>query len=1084
MAANEGRDQVQPRSRRVGIARPRSTYDRPLSPSSTLLEDSSSLPPKPTLPVRSPLRPPPARSVISVSSQDSALSSAFIKLSTPTSSSSEDVDPAIIMPLSFQIRNRSFPSLPDSLSEDVQVSKALPLRPDSPLALSPMEDEAASSSSASSLAQPSTPAFTKRQHALHELLASERAYASDLALVREVYIPLAIGHPILNSLPLSPPRSSGSSSRTLSTASDSSTGSTDPPMTTEDAKIIFSNIAELALFSDAFCDKLQDALGAILDGGTGEDHVGALFRRMIPEMERPYKHYIVRQGTADEHLQALPKTTALEGYFSQTRSYSTSVSHAWDLHSLLIKPVQRLLKYPLLLGTILDETPDSHPDKENLRIAKGVIEELARAVNEERRRAEVVKGVLSGDPKKKLSATNISIAASVNLSKVKSMRKSHSADGEAAKVERLEGEMKKIEKFAQQFAKDVVGWSKSMSVVVQRLIAWAESFGQVIGLSDEQGSEAFDAFVGLLRQYLGPLSLGLESVINERLLKEIAMLLATMQHPMKLLESMNEQEPFHYHLLTMPVTPKNRPPQALLEASTNYLALRGQLSKELPRYLLLLQRGIALSIRRLADIQTQFWQDVRDRWGELWEMLRVDGEMNAGAGETIEVWHSRWSDVDEIVKSLAVTNDRKIYQEPLKPIVSPQTPPATATSFSAAGAFGSSGSAGPGAVTTPVPSSVKSSRSSGGGAGTAANNVSNIMHSLDPSHTSNVSAPFALSSPPPSFKSRGRGQSDASKRSRDSTESLKTAASSVKSSKREREQREREQREREQREREQREREQREREQREKEKEQRKKIKSPQLMPEDLSDYLGVIGIAGGAIAVPTLPLPRTKSVPPLTKSSSFTSASQSSHSASVSANVSSSSSSSSSKPPVIDLSPIDDSFIFSHEDERVGRNERKPSFRRKLSETIRSTSKPRSNNHRPGSSKGLNNGTSISAPQHPPPSAAAAPSFKDDPVFFNQTNLNLGRDSWSSAKAKYTCRVIHPCKPPAVVSYFSFPFFTLVEGDMYQILQEAGHPSIHPKLPLYVDDGEDCLLLCRNEAGLVGWALASFLEPIQMFGS
>ncbi|KIK60802.1 hypothetical protein GYMLUDRAFT_59226 [Collybiopsis luxurians FD-317 M1] len=1005
MASVQGNVQVQPRSRRVGIARPRSTYDTPLSPSSTIVVDP---PQKPTVPARSPLRPPPNRSVISVSSPEPPLSSAFIKLSTP-SSSSEDFDPTI-MPLSFQMRNRSFPSidsLADGLPEDVEVSKALPLRPESPFALSPMEDEAASSSSTSSLGQQSTATLTKRQHALHELLASERAYASDLALVRQIYIPLAIGHPILHSIS-SPPESSASSARTMSTASDSSTGSANPPMTTEDAKIIFNNIADLALFSDTFCDKLQDALGAVLEGGTGDDYVGALFRQTIPSMVRPYKQYIVRQGTADEHLQSLPKTPALEEYFSQTRTHSSSISHAWDLHSLLIKPVQRLLKYPLLLGTILDETPDAHPDKENLRIAKSEIEELARAVNEERRRAEVVKGVLSGDPKKKISASNIAIAASVNLNKMKSIRKSQPADSEAAKVDRLEGEFKKIEHFAQQFAKEVLGWSKAMTVMVQKLRIWARSFGQVIGLSDDQGSEAFDAFSGLLDQYLAPLCLELESVINERLLKEIALLLATMQRPMKLLESMNEQEPFHYHLLTMNVTPKNRPPQALLEASSNYLALRGQLSKELPRYLELLQRGIALSIRRLADIQTQFWQDVRDRWGELWEMLRVDGEMNAGAEETIEVWRSRWLDVDEVVKSLVITNDRKIYQEPPRALASmPNTPPATATTFSI-------GSPHP-------PASVKSSRSSGGsGGGGAALNVTNIMHSLDPSY-SNVSPPFALSSPPPSYKTRGRGHSDASKRSRESTESLKAAAvSSIKSSKKDKEYKE------------------------------KKKIKSPPPA-EDLSEFMGGLALAGSA--VPTLPLPRAKSMP-LTTSPSMTIST-------------STASSSNSKTPVIDLSPIDDSFFTIGEDER-GRNERKPSFRRKLSESIRSTSKPRSSSGRPGSSKGLSASASV-----PPLSS----SFKDDSSF--STQMNLRRDSWSVAKAKYACRVIHPCKPPAVVSYFSFPFFTLVEGDLYQVLQEAGHPSLHPKLPLYVDDGEDCLLLCRNETGEVGWALASFLEPI-----
>ena len=88
-------------------------------------------------------------------------------------------------------------------------------------------------------------------------------------------------------------------------------------------------------------------------------------------------------------------------------------------------------------------------------------------------------------------------------------------------------------------------------------------------------------------------------------------------------------------------------------------------------------------------------------------------------------------------------------------------------------------------------------------------------------------------------------------------------------------------------------------------------------------------------------------------------------------------------------------------------------------------------------------------------------------------------RDSWVSKPSKYMCRVIHPCTPPAAVSYFSFPFFKLVNDDLYEVLQEAGHPSIHPKLPLYVDDGEDCLLLCRDQRGNVGWALASFLEPV-----
>ena len=88
-------------------------------------------------------------------------------------------------------------------------------------------------------------------------------------------------------------------------------------------------------------------------------------------------------------------------------------------------------------------------------------------------------------------------------------------------------------------------------------------------------------------------------------------------------------------------------------------------------------------------------------------------------------------------------------------------------------------------------------------------------------------------------------------------------------------------------------------------------------------------------------------------------------------------------------------------------------------------------------------------------------------------------RRSFVSQPAKYICKVVHECAPPASVFYSSFPLFTLRMGDLYDVLQEAGHPNIHPGLPLSVDDDDDCLLLCRDRSGLVGWALASFLMPL-----
>ncbi|KAJ7821533.1 hypothetical protein B0H14DRAFT_2830957 [Mycena olivaceomarginata] len=117
--------------------------------------------------------------------------------------------------------------------------------------------------------------------------------------------------------------------------------------------------------------------------------------------------------------------------------------------------------------------------------------------------------------------------------------------------------------------------------------------------------------------------------------------------------------------------------------------------------------------------------------------------------------------------------------------------------------------------------------------------------------------------------------------------------------------------------------------------------------------------------------------------------------------------------------------------------------------------------------------GSAIRSQRSRPPSPPPPPDF--DNAFTGAAR----RATWLAAPAQYSCRVVHPCTPPAAVSYFGFPFFALEEHALLGVLHEAGHPGTHPRLPLYVDEGEDCLLLCRDAGGEVGWALASFLAPL-----
>ncbi len=128
----------------------------------------STLPP---LPVRSPLR-------LSATMRVSALDDTAIVSAA---------DPPI--PGSFPVR------LLDTLDVNFKSKPFVSPRPESPLTDRTDEEHNSSASSSPSLpqSQPPLQPMTKRHHALQELLSSERAYASDLALICDVHIPLALG---------------------------------------------------------------------------------------------------------------------------------------------------------------------------------------------------------------------------------------------------------------------------------------------------------------------------------------------------------------------------------------------------------------------------------------------------------------------------------------------------------------------------------------------------------------------------------------------------------------------------------------------------------------------------------------------------------------------------------------------------------------------------------------------------------------------------------------------------------------------------------------------------------------------------
>ncbi|KIY72201.1 hypothetical protein CYLTODRAFT_440784 [Cylindrobasidium torrendii FP15055 ss-10] len=471
---------------------------------------------------------------------------------------------------------------------------------------------------------------SKRDHAMNELLSSEKSYAADLAIVRQVHIPLALGQPIqINDTLL--------------------TSQVDAPMDADDVKIIFSNIEEVAQFADKFHLALKDAVD--------QDAVGQLFLDSCAEMERPYKVYIAKHESAAMHLHNLPASTELSAYHAQTRTIASSMSHAWDLNSMLIKPVQRLLKYPLLLGTIYDETPSGHPDKDNLRRARDAVQELAHNVNEERRRLDLVKDLLKRDSRD--SPTTL---------RIKGLKPPGGPEtDEARRIVNYHKQLAELEEFVGSLAHSSTEWCKTVAESSIALKSFADVFGKVVGLSGDLGSEAFDAFVKTLDNEIIPMAASLSKSLFATFLSPLESLLETLSGPLHLLDTLqNHLWPLHNHLLHMPLSAKNRPPPELIKASAEYVALRGKLAEEIPIYMSMANRVLAGCVVRLSRVQREYYHQVHSAWKALWAVLPVEGEP-LETGNAIKAWWDKWQDVDVLVTHLRIVQQIDLPPTPAVP---------------------------------------------------------------------------------------------------------------------------------------------------------------------------------------------------------------------------------------------------------------------------------------------------------------------------------------------------------------------------------------------------------------------------------
>lgn len=244
--------------------------------------------------------------------------------------------------------------------------------------------------------------LTRRRHIIKELVDTEHSFGQDMKVVDDIY--------------------RGTSNVIIISA--------------EDVKTLFGNSDQIVAFSTSFLDALKQAAKSVYvlpkskrwrsnrtsnatsySGNTDDQSsisgtelnddekdrktfIGEAFGIHMTHMEKVYSDYLRNHDAANHKLQALQKNQKVQIWLKECRAYAHDLTSAWDLDSLLVKPVQRILKYPLLLDQLLEVTPENHPDYNHLDVAAREMKGISMRINEMKKRADLMEQVATNRKRK------------------------------------------------------------------------------------------------------------------------------------------------------------------------------------------------------------------------------------------------------------------------------------------------------------------------------------------------------------------------------------------------------------------------------------------------------------------------------------------------------------------------------------------------------------------------------------------------------------------------------------------------------------------------------------------------------------
>ncbi|KAJ6233251.1 ankyrin repeat-containing [Anaeramoeba flamelloides] len=151
-------------------------------------------------------------------------------------------------------------------------------------------------------------------------------------------------------------------------------------------RTIFCNIEEIMAVNKNFLTNL----GNRLKNWNSQLGMGDIMIQAAPK----FKVYIQYSNNYDKSMQTLKRSKRNQAFSSFLKSLSNDESlNRQTLDSILINPIQRIGRYPLLLEAILHKTESNHPDYQKIEEALNLMKQMATNINSAKAKNENIKNI-------------------------------------------------------------------------------------------------------------------------------------------------------------------------------------------------------------------------------------------------------------------------------------------------------------------------------------------------------------------------------------------------------------------------------------------------------------------------------------------------------------------------------------------------------------------------------------------------------------------------------------------------------------------------------------------------------------------